>query len=45
MHRLGCILSRPFAEYILQLDVMVNDETSMAVFKGRYHLLTSKETS
>jgi hypothetical protein len=42
MHWLGRVLGRPLAEHILQFDVMMNNEASMAVLKSRQHLVTSK---
>jgi hypothetical protein len=40
MHRHGGILSRPLAEHILQLDVVVHDEATVAMLQSRQHLLT-----
>ena len=43
MHRLGRILCRPLDENVLQLDVVVNNEASMAVLQSRQHLITSRK--
>ena len=44
MHGLGRILRRPLDENILQLDVVVNNEASMAVLQSRQHLVTGNKT-